>query len=362
MSTPSVPSPPYSPLWPRRRPTPARNHDVEVESGLLICPVTGRWYPIRNFIPEVLPDHLRDLRQDFAFLRSIEHCLPPQLFAALYNETLFPERGLSDEGSNYKFSEIGITSKIDDPEFFGPGYLSPFNPSASEHTIYLLRLFGFCISLIEGVAGKTVLDTGCGYAWTTEWLMKAGFEAIGIDITRVYLEVGRARAGMFSPYMVIGDTENLPIRSDSIDAVLGFDSFHHIPDRKAAMVQFDRVLREGGRIVLGEPNGAHEQDAGSQAVMAKYGILERGMELADVRDYTAGTRLRHAEQIFPLRVPHDKLMTPLSAEFLAAHNWSPANLFRIERTAPPATAPVPGSAAGPRGGLLQAARRWLGGR
>jgi SAM-dependent methyltransferase len=218
-------------------------------------------------------------------------------------------------------------------------------------TAYVLRIFGFCISLIQDSGAKVVLDTGCGYAWTTEWLMKSGFEVIGFDITRAYLDIGKSRMGRSTPYLVLGDTENLPIRDNSCDAVLGFDSFHHIPDRQAAIGQFDRILRQGGSVFLAEPNGAHEAHQVSQAVMEKYGILERGMELADVLQYVAGTALCNVEHTIPLRISHHERWRSLSNHFVEAHNWSAANLFVINRT------PAPYKSLAAR--ILTVARRFL---
>jgi len=42
-------------------------HDVE--EGLLYCPACGRWYPIMNGIPRMLPD---DLRPEEEFRRFLE--------------------------------------------------------------------------------------------------------------------------------------------------------------------------------------------------------------------------------------------------------------------------------------------------
>lgn len=332
---------------------PSRDLQVEVETGLLVCPFTGRWYPIRDFIPEVLPDHLRNFQQDFEFLRSLQYDLPAGLLNALDNDSHFTQSGFQDEGLKYKQSEMGITETVEDlEEFLLPGYLAPFNRNDTFQTAYFLRLFGFCISMLPTTGTKVVLDTGCGYSWTTEWLMKAGYEVIGLDITRAYLDVGRGRMGQVTPFLIRGDTESLPIRTSTVDAVLGYESFHHIPDRKAAAIQFDRVLRQGGHVLLAEPNGAHEAHSGSQAVMEKFGILERGMELQDVLDYVAGTSFCNVEQIFPLRVPHKAMQSQLTSEFVAAHNWSPGNIFLIDRTPAPPPAPPPS--------LLNTVLRFLG--
>ncbi|MCP4219000.1 MAG: hypothetical protein GY765_30480, partial [bacterium] len=36
-----------------------RDDSIEVKNGLLICGECGHWFPIYDFIPELLPDHLR---------------------------------------------------------------------------------------------------------------------------------------------------------------------------------------------------------------------------------------------------------------------------------------------------------------
>lgn len=141
--------------------------------------------------------------------------------------------------------------------------------------MHLIRRFGNVLPLLEMKKGDGVLDVGAGYAWTTEWLMKTGMTAIGIDICRTYLEIGVRRMGRALPHLVIGNVERLPLQSGRLKAVLCFDAFHHIPDRPRAMAQFIRALGSSGNIVLAEPGGAHEHYKASRDVMDKYGILEK---------------------------------------------------------------------------------------
>ena len=315
--------------------SPERNREVTVKEGLLVAAATGRWYPIRGFIPELLPPHLRDARADHSWLRSLQDRLPPALFDCL-GAPQIPSAAVLDAGLGYKLAEMGIRSKIDDPGFFGPGLVAPFNPHARSHSMHLIRLLGVCMPLLDPMAtARTVLDTGSGYSWTTEWMWRLGLEAIGSDITRDYLELAIQRCGPQTPHLMVADTENLPILGDAVDAVLCFDAFHHVPDRRRAMQEFHRVLRPGGRVVLAEPNGEHEHAEGSQEVMRKYGILEKGMDWKDVCDYVAGSPFELPEEHVHLRVPRASLgLLPSSTvtfESLLNHALLPWNVFSIRK-------------------------------
>ncbi|TXN60377.1 class I SAM-dependent methyltransferase, partial [Methylobacterium sp. WL30] len=192
-------------------------------------------------------------------------------------------------GDNYKNSEITLLNKVDDlGSFTGPGLLSPFNPYEFHHSAEFIRGFSNCIPSLNINVGSYVLDSGSGYSWTTEWFMKMGVHAVGLEINRTYLDVGRRRMGLNQPHLIIADAENLPFADGVFDAILGFDAFHHIPDRPKAMRAFERVLKNIGRVVLVEPGGAHEMNAISQSVMQKYGTMEIGMELSDVQMYIDG--------------------------------------------------------------------------
>src|SRR5687768_12113726 len=283
---------------------PARNFQVEIDDGLLLCPNCGRWYPIARRLPEILPDHLRDFDADAAMLRPVAAAMPPSLADAAFR--FRPADAASDAGAHYKRAEMSLKEKVDDPSFFGPGYSSPFNPWNPEFTLYLVTLFGVSLRLLDLKKGERVLDSGCGYAWTTEWFHRAGVPVVGLDITRTYLDIGIERMGDAHPHLVVGDVENLPLKTGAFDAVLGYESFHHIPDRPRAMAAYDRILNATGRVVLAEPGGAHEHAEVSVDVMKKYGILERGMEIEDVAAYAAGTSLSGIEQNFlALGTQHD---------------------------------------------------------
>ncbi len=48
----------------------------EVVEGLIVCPKCSRWYPIRDEIPEMLPDELRKEKEDLPFLKKWREKVP----------------------------------------------------------------------------------------------------------------------------------------------------------------------------------------------------------------------------------------------------------------------------------------------
>jgi SAM-dependent methyltransferase/uncharacterized protein YbaR (Trm112 family) len=308
----------------------SRSLEVVVKEGLLACGECGRWYPVGGFLPELLPDHLRDETRDRGLLERMAAVVPADLMDGLRGA---PRTGSAteDAGASYKRAEISIKEKVDDPAFFGPGYSSPFNPWNPDFTTYLIRVFANVLPLLELKKGDVVLDSGCGYAWTTEWMFRSGFEAIGVDITRTYLDIGVQRMGGARPHLIVADVENLPLRDASVRGVLAYESFHHIPDRNRAMRGYARILQDGGVVVLAEPGGEHEHADVSVETMTRFGILEKGMELSDVVDYLAGTALGALEQLYVMRVAREDLGRVVDRGFARDHAVIEGNVFRMRK-------------------------------
>jgi demethylmenaquinone methyltransferase/2-methoxy-6-polyprenyl-1,4-benzoquinol methylase len=72
-------------------------------------------------------------------------------------------------------------------------------------------------------------------------------ERLVVDAARGMLR--RVPAGIDG---VAGDATRLPLRADSVDAVLVVDALHHMPDHAAVLAEIARVLRPGGVLVVRE--------------------------------------------------------------------------------------------------------------
>ena len=51
----------------------------EVVEGLIVCEACNRWYPIIEEIPFMLPDELRDGKDDLPFLRKWKEKFPEEI-------------------------------------------------------------------------------------------------------------------------------------------------------------------------------------------------------------------------------------------------------------------------------------------
>jgi uncharacterized protein YbaR (Trm112 family) len=51
----------------------------EIVEGIILCPKCSRWFPIREEIPEMLPDELRNREDELSFLRKWKSKVPKKV-------------------------------------------------------------------------------------------------------------------------------------------------------------------------------------------------------------------------------------------------------------------------------------------
>jgi 2-polyprenyl-3-methyl-5-hydroxy-6-metoxy-1,4-benzoquinol methylase/uncharacterized coiled-coil protein SlyX len=105
------------------------------------------------------------------------------------------------------------------------------------------------------VQGRRVLDAGCGLAYGSAILVRAGAsEVIGIDNVEPVVAAAQARV---PPGVLVqqGDVAHLPFDADSFDVVVCFEVIEHVQDADAVLDEFARVLRPSGLLAISSPNG-----------------------------------------------------------------------------------------------------------
>jgi SAM-dependent methyltransferase len=107
--------------------------------------------------------------------------------------------------------------------------------------------------LLGDIAGKRILEVGCGSAPCARWLAGQGAHPVGLDISMGMLSRGIAamdRGGPRVPLVQAG-AEALPFADESFDlACSAFGAVPFVADSALVMREVARVLRPGGRWVF----------------------------------------------------------------------------------------------------------------
>lgn len=102
------------------------------------------------------------------------------------------------------------------------------------------------------VAGKDVLEVGCGMGTHAAMLARAGANLTAIDLTDKAVETTRRRLELFDLRGDIqrSDAEALPFKDESFDMVWSWGVIHHSSSMEKCLFEITRVLRVGGRLLL----------------------------------------------------------------------------------------------------------------
>lgn len=100
------------------------------------------------------------------------------------------------------------------------------------------------------LAGKTVLDVGCGMGRFAEVASSHGARVVGVDLS-VAVEAAQRNLGARPDTAFLqADVFDLPLRPRSFDLIYSLGVLHHTPDTRSAFSQLPRLLKPGGRIAI----------------------------------------------------------------------------------------------------------------
>lgn len=110
-----------------------------------------------------------------------------------------------------------------------------------------------CFGLLDRFLGDRrdldILDVGCGTGYNLTLLARYG-QAQGLDMSAEALDFCRRR-GVND--VRLHEADELPFPDASFDLVTAFDVIEHITDDRAALSEFQRVLRPGGLLLVYTP-------------------------------------------------------------------------------------------------------------
>ena len=141
------------------------------------------------------------------------------------------------------------------------------------------------ISTLE--KGSTVLDLGCGNGRNSIYLAKEGMKVIGIDFSRGLLKIAKNKMewkGVSNQIILLeGGVGSLPLKNDSIDAVLYIATLHHLPtpqERLQSLLEIRRCLKSGGSTLISA--WAQEQEKFKKDLEDSKENQKEGFEYGDI--------------------------------------------------------------------------------
>ncbi|MCL6446172.1 MAG: class I SAM-dependent methyltransferase [Alicyclobacillus sp.] len=139
------------------------------------------------------------------------------------------------------------------------GTAALFDEKASTYDDFCRTPLGHFVDVVEhemiaAIArpkpGETAVDLGCGTGSYTYWLSDLGLSVLGVDVSQNMLEVARRKRENVVTF-VQADLLNLPFDNNMFDLSICNIVLEFIQDPVTALREGFRVLKPGGRLVVG---------------------------------------------------------------------------------------------------------------
>ena len=106
------------------------------------------------------------------------------------------------------------------------------------------------VNLAGEVAGRRILDAGCGSGPIAAVLRERGAVVAGFDLSVKMVDLARQRLGADTDLRVGDIAAPLPYADGSFDDVVAALVLHYLEDWSAPLTELRRVLRPGGRLIV----------------------------------------------------------------------------------------------------------------
>jgi len=106
------------------------------------------------------------------------------------------------------------------------------------------------LDLLGDVAGRRILDAGCGSGPLLADLTERGASVAGFDASQTMIGLARERLGGEADLKVADLTQPLPYGSEAFDDALAVLVLHYLEDWSRPLSELRRVLKPGGRLVV----------------------------------------------------------------------------------------------------------------
>lgn len=192
--------------------------------------------------------------------------------------------------AEYSVAELNQTAEIYFSSIEDTTYLQTKPLSGFLEAPMLLEHAGLLFSGAKLTKSMTVLDFAAGTCWLSYYLNQLQCKTISCDVSQTALDIGKkffedfpqVRPFIAEPQFLLFDGEKIDLPDNSVDRILCNDGFHHIPNQKAVLAEFARVLKDGGIAGFSEPGRFHSQTPQSQHEMKHFTVLENDILINEI--------------------------------------------------------------------------------
>jgi ubiquinone/menaquinone biosynthesis C-methylase UbiE len=105
------------------------------------------------------------------------------------------------------------------------------------------------------LAGRTVVDIGCGEGMLVRHMARAGAHVVGVEPGPRMLEFAHSAPAAADERYIEAPAETLPLPDAYADLVVFSNSLHHVPvaAQPKALAEAARILKRGGTLYVSEP-------------------------------------------------------------------------------------------------------------
>ncbi|WP_075738926.1 class I SAM-dependent methyltransferase [Streptomyces acidiscabies] len=197
--------------------------------------------------------------------------------------------------------------------------------------------------LPDGIDGMRAIELGCGTAYVSAWLARAGAHPVGIDLSEKQLATARAMQAEFGIEfpLVLGNAEQVPYEDDTFDLAISEFGASLWCDPHLWIPEAARLLVPGGRLVFSQYSplfalcARPEETATTTLSRPQFGLtrLDEGNHTQFILPHGETLRLLRScgfvvEDLIEIQAPQDAQDYPeVSADW--ARQWPSDEIWKV---------------------------------